>query len=350
MVRSIAFVSFYLFSSYLYAIQVEVITPKIKSQQLELTLTGSIEALNDSQLTSLESGVIEKVFVDAGQKVQKGQVLAQLDLALAKLHLEQSEAGLLVAQVKQQESQRLYDEIVDLTKHQVIAKTLLAERKANLANSQALVAQAQAAIALQQEILNRHTIKAPFAGVIAQRFVGLGEWITPQTPILQLISDSHLRIYVDIPQEYFNRFKQNANIQTDITTNTHQVQSLSISQLIPISDPSSRTFRARIDLPQNTSLISGMAVNVTLYLPSPEQQPIMVIPKSAIKRHPDGNYSVFIVEQSKLQRVIVQLINSQFEQVEVKGLSPLHQVVTTADSILETGLSVTITKGSQSGV
>ncbi|TPH12118.1 efflux RND transporter periplasmic adaptor subunit [Litorilituus lipolyticus] len=331
--------------SYAATVAVEVIEPKQQIKKLEIELSGTVEALNDAQLTSLEAGTVKNIYVNAGEQVTAKQTLLTLDDSIAQIKLQQAQALFQSAQVKYQEDLRLYNEIIDLTEQEVMAKTLLEERRANAAVSKALLAQAAAEQALQQEIVNRHQVKAPFSGTIAQRGTDIGEWVTQQSKIFQLVSDDELRIFVDVPQEYFSEIKESAHVNALVIPDTAPQEkiALPLSQFIAVSNPLSRTFKARIDLPKNTSLIAGMSATVKLVLPNKTLAQVN-LPKSALKRHPDGNYSVYGVVDNKVKRFGVNMIASSFNTVSVSGVPNGTPVIISGSDLLIDGTPVTIKK------
>lgn len=324
---------------------VQVVYSKQEISNKELILTGNITALNDALLASLESGVVNTVKVDIGDHVAKGQVLMTLDSSLAEIELKQAKAALASAQVTYQENLRLYNEITELAKNKVIAKTLLAERKSNVAHSKAMREQTEATVARAQEIVNRHTLIAPFAGTIAQRTVDIGEWVSPQNTVFQLVSDNNLRIFVNIPQQYFNDVAQSSTINTIVSPDAQKKQPLQIplTAYTPVSDPLSRTFSARIDLPNDQQLISGMSAKVQLLLPY-ENQSQVSLPKSALKRHPDGSYSVYSVVNNQVKRVAITLLRSGLDNVVVQGIDDNIAVITSGNELLIEGATVSIDK------
>lgn len=328
-----------------FALEVEVTYPKLEEKNLELELTGTVQALNDAQLTSLEEGTVKSVLAHAGDHVKQGQTLLTLDDSLAKLKLQQAQALFDSATVQHKEDLRLYNEIVGLTEQEVMAKTLLEERRANAAVSKAMLAQAKSALALQEEILARHQVKAPFTGTIAQRNIDVGEWVSQQSKVFQLVSDDSLRIFIDVPQEYFNDVKQAKRVTALVIpdSNPEEVNKLKVSQIIAVSNPTSRTFKARIDLPENSSLISGMSAMVKLALPSKHFNQVQ-LPKSALKRHPDGNYSVYAVVDNKIKRYGVKMLKSSFNTVTVQGVPSGSAIITSGSDLLIDGSAVTIVK------
>jgi RND family efflux transporter MFP subunit len=330
-------------SFYSYANDVKVIYPEQKSVNKKLILTGTVMAKQDAYLASLEEGLVETLFVEAGDQVIKGQTLLKLDNTLAVIQLKQAQAIQLSAKIQLQEAQRLHDEVIDLAKKQVVAATLSAERKANRANSQALLAKVSAALALQQEIVNRHVLTAPFSGIIAKRSVDIGEWVGQQNKLLQLVSDNDLRLLIDIPQEHVRTIQNQENSKISVTSDidNSQTYQLSLSQLVAVSNPLSRTVQARIDLPQNSAFIPGMSARAEFFLPQKGGQQVL-LPKSALKRHPDGSYSVFSVNNTKVKRHSIKVLQHLGEQVSVQGVPEKSAIIVSGNELLAEGEIVNI--------
>lgn len=339
---------FVLFSAISFAVQaqplnVEVVYSKQEIKNYEISLSGNVEALNNSQLTILEEGIVKSIKVDAGDAVVKGQTLIELDDTLAKIQLAQAKSTLDSAKIQYQENVRLLNEIQALAQKQVIAETLLSERKANLALSKALMTQEQAKLDLQKEILKRHTLVAPFSGVIAQRNIDVGEWVSQQDPTFQLVSNDSLRIFINIPQEYFNQIQSSTSIKALVIPDSSptDIITLNLSQFVTVSNPISRTFQARVDLPKDTQLVPGMSAKVKLSL-SGKQATQVTLPKTALKRHPDDSYSVYSVINTKIKRLAVQLVQTNFDQVTVVGVPDNAAIIVSGSELLVDGTSVVI--------
>lgn len=324
---------------------VSVYYPKEEVLNATIDLSGNIVAKQDAQLAPLESGLVNAIFVDAGDKVQAGQKLLSLDSKIAKLQLAQVKANLKAANVQLTEARRQLDEVVSLAKRKVVADSLLAERKAALANAEAGLANAKAQMSLQQEVVNRHVLTAPFDGVIARRNVDVGEWVSQQSQILQLVSDKSLRLVADLPQEHLLALKENEEIRVIVVPDVIQNMKLelALSKIVTVSEPLSRTVQIRIDLPDKKELIPGMSARVRIELFS-EAEGFTWIPASALKRHPDGGKSVFVVEGDRVKRIKVKHLRTRSNQIAVTGLPSKSAVVITGAELLRDNQLVKISK------
>jgi len=363
LVKSAWSLLFILYSGAIYANQAaqvqQVTTATTQSNQTAavVELSATVEAVQNAKLAAQQSGLVAKLLVDAGAKVNKGDTLVQLDDTLAQLNLAQAQAGLKAAKVAKVEAERLYQEVLSLSKNKVIAQTLISTRRTNAEIAKAELTKQQANFAVQQEQVRRFKVIAPFNGIIAKRFINLGEWVTPNTQLFTLVSHDQLRLKMAIPQQHFGPLNQalRANTSPGTSSNTSQAINVTISadvdpnntitlplsQLVTAADESTRTFTAFVDLPANSNFVAGLSAWVKLAMPAGEQTTVW-IPKSAIKQHPDGGASVFIVNNNQVERVIVNVIARNQNQVSVTGLSANQQVVTSGIEVLQTGVKVQI--------
>ena len=323
------------------AVPVRVVQPQQKALSQQLVLSGSLTAQQDAALSSRTAGLVEQLWVDVGSQVVKNQPLLQLDTALAQHELAQRQAALNAITVQLTEQQRLVAEAEQLIARQLFPQTELSLRRAVLAQLQAEQQQASAALAQQQEVLAQHTLIAPFAGVIARRFTDIGEWLTPGTAVLQLVSVTPLLLDVQVPQEYFPQLNSLRNIEvyTDVLPTERLTATLQAA--VPVGDPSVRSFLARLQVndPQQR-LLPGSSARASFNFER-DDSTVLVVPPDALLRHPDGNYSVFSIRDNIATRHNVTLGRSNEQGVEIlSGLPPELPVVVRGNETLRDGQTV----------
>ena len=328
---------------------VDVIYPQLSQSEKVLSLSGTVEAKQHARLAPLQSGVVASLLVDAGDVVNKGQKLIVLDDKLARINVEQARADFQAAQVTMKEAQRLLDEVVELSDKNVIEKTLIGERQSGLAIAKALYAGKKAELSHRQEELARHSLFAPFSGVIANRNIDLGEWVTQQTTVLTLVGHQQLRVNVSVPQEYYAAISQSKDIDVLVVPDFTHMQPIKakVSRIVAVADNTSRTLTAWVDIEPNEGLVVGMSTKVLLSLPSSSTD-VVWLPKSAIKYHPDGGRSIFIVENGVAKNVVISVVEQQEDKVAVTGLSTKYPVIVKGVPVLTVGSKVTIRQGNNS--
>lgn len=334
------------FSITLYAqevVPVRVSMPQEKGLSQQLVLSGSLTAVQDAGLSTRSAGLVAELLVDAGSTVSQGQALLQLDTRLAEHELAERKAALNAAQVMQTEQQRLVSEAEQLIAQQLFPQTELALRRAALAQADAALQQAQAAAARQQEVLNRHTLTAPFAGVIARRYTDVGEWVALGTPVLQLVNLSPLLLDVQVPQEYFTVLNTLRRIEVQPDLLAGEKLTATLLATVPVGDATARSFLARLAIEQSgVTLLPGTSASAILYFER-DDATALVIPPDALLRHPDGKFSVFTVRDGKAWRHNVTLGRSNEQGVEIlSGLPKQQAVVVRGNEILRDGQAVRV--------
>lgn len=333
-------------------IQVDVMYPQPVQQSQTIRLPGTIQAKQHAQLATLEAGRVEHLAVEVGEVVTEGQTLLSLEHQLAELQVTGAAAEVKAAELNLKEAQRLYEEVQRLSAQKVVAKTLIAERAALLANAEVELARVKANFSVQQERLNRHRLKAPFAGVVAERNVDVGEWVTPQSPVLTLVGQSDLRLAIEIPQQHFHTLQNAQSVPVRVIPDTTEMVPIvtSLTRLVPVSDFQTRTFSAQIDLPAGASVdwVPGMSATAELTFPNSKQSAIL-LPQSAVKRHPDGNSSVFVVENNRAKRLVTRITPMPDQQVAIFGLSANQAFIVKGVELLQEGalVSINVVQGKQ---
>ena len=330
---------------------VSVVMPSKQNVGQQLTLTGTLTARQHARLSARTDGLVSRVLVDAGDKVSAGQVLLELDPALATQQLRQLAAASRVTGAELTETERLVAEAEQLTGQQLFPQTELALRQANLARAEALHQQALAALARQQEVLARHKLIAPFAGVIAAKLTDAGEWVNLASPVLELVALSPLYLDIQMPQEHFQALNnlQQIKVRSDMQPDTELTAE--IIATVPVIDATARSFLVRLQLQQpeplpeqsgQLQLLPGTSASATFNMATRGERNV-IVPADAILRHPDGSHSVFIVRDNIASRRLVTLGRRNGEGIEVRdGLAEGDAVVIRGNETLRDGQQVSI--------
>lgn len=316
-------------------VPVEVQKPEFANAEDVLSLSGTVTAEKNSLLSPRVAGLVERVNVDAGSRVKKGQILLHLDPALARHQLARSKAAVAQAVADRDEAARLVSEAERLRKQNHISASELANRKANLALKKAVLAAAQAEQANAEETLQRHDLPAPFSGVISDKMTEAGEWVDRGDTVLELVNLDVVRVDVKVPQERF----QDITMETPVTIIADSFPQdkikASINAIVPVSDPQARAFLVRVVISsKNLPLLPGTSATAQFAINSDKQQKLL-IPRDALLLHPDGGYSVFVVTDNKAVRKQVEV--GQFSQYGVSinnGLQASDLVVVRGNEVL----------------
>ncbi len=325
------------------AIKVDVIYPQQVENKQIIVLTGTVEAKQQAQLAPLEAGRVATLSIEIGDTVTSGQQLLTLDNQLAALEVKGASADVKAAEVNLKEAERLFQEAQRLSAQKVVAKTMIAERAAVVASTEAQLARAKVNLSLHQERLNRHSLKAPFDGVISQRNVDVGEWVTQQSGVLTLVAQDDLRLAVEIPQQYYSQLRQTQGVVIKVLPDAAGSQpfTATLSRLVPVLNTATRTLLAQVDLPNNSDLVPGMSAQAEITVPNTGQSTI-TLPRAAIKQHPDGGSSVFIAVDNIAKRVVTAYTVAPNDQVTIYNQPANQAYIITGVELLQEGTPIIV--------
>lgn len=304
---------------------VEVAVARTDTVVDAILATGQMEAMQSIELRPDIEGRVADILVKEGALVARGTPLFKVDDAELK------------AQVARAEADR------DLAR-QSLARTrdLLAQKassQSELEHAEATARSNEAQLALLTTRLARTVVRAPFAGVVGQRFVSLGDYVTTDTKLLSLQTVSPQRAVFQVPERYAQQLKVGQQV-------TFQVAALR-----------SQEFAGRVDFVDPTVQLPGRTITVKAVVPNPKRElqagmfievrlatavrpQAVVVPEDAIIALQGSNY-VWVVANGKATRRQVDIGVRTPGFVEARsGVEPKEQVVVGGQERLGEGTPV----------
>ena len=314
----------------------------------ELTLSGTLNPLRDAELSVAADALVTALHADVGKRVKRGDLLLELDASVAKQEHLRALAQVSAAELSAKEAQRLVDEALLLKAQSHIAKTEISARESASALAKASLAQARAEASIAAEQLAKHRLYAPFDGVISARWTDLGQWLSRGDQVFTLVSLDLLRLDVRLPQERLANIDQLKSVQIRPDAQPQLEVPAHVDTVVPVGD-ASRSFLVRLAA-DNTSpaLVPGASARALFHFEHPQQA--VLLPRDALLRNADGNYSVFVVADGKAQRRPVTLGKTTLGNIGrdgylvEEGLAAGEQVVIRGNELLDDGQLVTVVK------
>lgn len=295
-----------------------------KTYQATEDVVGTVRARLRASIEAKVSGRIEKMPVTAGQVVKQDELLAQLEVREAQARLAQAKA---VREQTARDRQRL--------------EALLQQKAVTQQEFDAVLARAQVSEASLQEaqtMLDYATITAPFGGVITRKLAEVGDLASPGRALLELEDPSGLRLEADVPEALIGRIQANGKLPVRAASLTNEILG-TVSEIAPIADPNSRTFRVKLELPVNAGLRAGQFGRVAVPV---GQSSNLRIPTTALVRRGQMEI-VFVIAQKQAQMRLVKTGRRLGEEIEIlSGLEPGEAVVTEGAAALIDGQPVEI--------
>ena len=320
---------------------VSTVTAAIQEWTPEIAAVGSLRAVNGADLSLEVSGIVEDINFNSGDDVQAGTVLLRLKSADDQAKLQSLQALEKLAAVT-------YERNAKLQSSQNVSQSTLDTNEANLKNAHAQVAQ-------QQAMLDKKTVRAPFAGHLGLRAVDRGQYLNAGTTIVTLQALDPIYADFFLPQQDLDRVKVHQAIAAKIDTYPGVIFEGEISAINPKVDPANRNVqvRATIKNPEH-KLFPGMFATVKVAAGDATRN--ITLPQTSIIYSPYGD-AVYIVEKKANDKGEEQLIaryafvtlgETRGDLVTVlTGIKEGDTVVTAGQIKLRNGAAVKIDNTSQ---
>lgn len=315
----------------------------------DVPLSGTVESLRVSRISPKLSGYVAEVLVDDGDRVDRDQALLRLDPVMADIELERIRAQVREAEARLAEAERQRDEAAELVEKRHIPSTDYEARVSEVAIAKAVLQRLQTDLERQRETLQRHTIRAPYDGVIGDKLVEAGQWVETGTALFQLVETDVLRIDIPVPQFYFSRVRVGTPARVRFDALPDYELDAAVTMKIPVGSESGRTFPVRIEFDNRDGRIApGMSARVRLRFGDASEEKALLLPRDSLVRKPDGTSTVWVVEgpgNTKTARPVTVRPGRSFGgNVEILGgaVRAGDRVVIRGNEILEQGQTVTI--------
>lgn len=267
----------------------------------QVEITGTITSPGVASLSPAISGLVLKLHVDEGDRVQAGDLLLELDAELAELQWQSARAEQQQAAAALEDSRRRLSEAEKLVPQKSIAKTAVRDLEGEVAEDSAALEKARADAAYQKAVLDRHRILAPFAGVVSEKLADIGEWIAQGQGVFELVATDGLRLDFAVSEDYLLAVKPDTPVSYKLNAYPGQTFQGQVKTIVPVTNPGARTFLLRVTAGANgPQLIPGMSAHAIIQLPKQGQQQAagLVMSRDAALRHSDGRTVVWTIEQN----------------------------------------------------
>lgn len=312
----------------------------------EVSVSGSVFSPKVAKLSAQVSGIVDVIHVDIGDKLPAGAEVLRLNDELNKLSLVAARAATSQAREELSDAKRRLSDIEALAQKKTASANEMQSLAAEVRIDTAALERFSAEESRQQELLRRHVLNAPFAGVVSSKLVEVGEWIQPGDPVIELVATENLHIDLQVPQTVYGKLGQSNEVRIKFDAFPGRIFDGQIASVVPVTDLASRTFTLRVRLVDSQiKLAPGMSASAVLRLHT--EKTGIVVPRDALLRYPDGRISVWVVTRDgdaatvSEQRVETGLSFSG-KMTITRGLSAGAVVVVKGNESLRDGQSVNI--------
>lgn len=314
------------------AVPVEVADMKFGDISSNYATTAVLEAKEEAFVVARASGIIEHIYVEEGDYVEKGQVLAQLEPQRYKLSLNRAKADLRGIEKELAKIDKVYNQklVSDDTFDKLTAQ----------------YESAKATLSLAELDLKETTIVAPISGFIAERNAKVGNLTESfqRERMFHIVEQKELYGIVHLPEKELPKVHKKQQATLLMTALGDSEVTAFVERISPVIDAKTGTFKVTLRVPneQNT-LKAGMFAQVKLNYDT--HRNATLLPRKALLAI-DDKINVFIVNDGKAQKVSVTIGYQDGDFVEIlEGLSGSEQVVITGHQNLKDLAPVEIVNG-----
>jgi RND family efflux transporter MFP subunit len=338
-----------------------------------ITLSGEFRPFQEVDVHAKVAGYIRQIFVDVGDKVKAGQVLAILEVPElnaqvmgAQADIRRSQDAIRRAQSEIERAQSMHQAYhaayTRLKQASEARPGLIAEQelddslakdketdaqtnsaRAALAESQNQLGMAQAALDRLSALQAYSHITAPFAGVVTKRYADTGALIqagtaseTQSMPVVKLAEWSRLRLVIPVPESAVSQLHLGSVVQVHVSSLNQDFQGR-VARFADALNDETRTMHTEIDVqnPQD-ALTEGMYAEVKLALQA--KKDALTVPVQAVVEEGDKHYVLVLDHQNRVEKRPVEVGAQSSNTVEIlRGLSEKEQVISAGQSDYQVG-------------
>jgi HlyD family secretion protein len=324
---------------------ISVMTPGLQSVTSSVTFTGAIAARYDMPIgNDGDTGRIVAVYVEAGDHVKRGQLLAKIDDSVIVQQVNRLRASLEQAQAQAALSAAEYRRAQGVEAAGALSAEDIEKRRATAVTDAANVKVVAAQLAESEARLNRTRIVAPVEGTVLTRRAEVGQIANPGGEALfRVASGGEVEMRGQLAEQDLAQVKV-GDAATVSLTGLPQAFAGRVRLLGAIIDPQTRLGEIRITLKPDPALRPGAFAHATVGI-AKAMRP--VVPQTAVLTDSDGSY-VFVVDaRNHVQRRVVRVADIADEGVVIAaGLQGTERVVATAAGFLHAGEEVKVSMAS----
>ena len=302
-----------------------------EAQTIERLVRARGELLPEQAVTvrAKTGGQVAETPVAEGDAIEEGAVLARLDPDDRPARVRQAEAAVRGAQSDHEAAQALGREGFQARLRE----------EASLAELEAARARLESA----RLELEHTTIRAPISGVVKQRHIGRGDFVTAGEPIVEIVENNPLRAVIQLPQQPVHAVRAGQEARLSLLDGSQHAGVVSF--VSPQADPRTRTFRSEVRMANpERRLPSGISVQVEIPVSSVEAHPLS---PALISQDSTGRLGVMLAErdpqgQERARFVPVEPVRAEANRLWVTGLPPQARLITLGHGFVSDGEPVRV--------
>jgi membrane fusion protein (multidrug efflux system) len=280
--------------------------------------TGQLLAKAEAVVAAQVGGEITSIEADEGRAVEAGAVVIEIDPERRQLELSNARARVAQAEAQLGEARRGAARAEKLHARGAVSQALLDEAQTGLRLSRSRLAAEQAQLGLAERALGDASVSAPFAGLVARRFVNVGEYVQPGKELFHLVALDPVEVEFFLAEIDSSRVAVGQQVEVRVSSHPDEIFRAEVSVVAPTIDPQVRTRRVKATLPNPEGrLLPGTFARVDLGVAT--RAGVVLIPKEAVQIAADGAVLYRLVGDDRVERLVIETGAHHDGLIEVRG-------------------------------
>lgn len=263
---------------------------------------GEVRAREETLLSFRVGGNLLQRHADVGDRVVRGQLLAELDPGDLQLQAQAAQAQLAAAQAQLARASADRARYQALADEQLVSSSALDAQQAAWAAANGQVRAARASLDVARNQVGYSRLLAPAAGVIASRQAEAGQVLAPGQPVFALAADGAREVRIALPESSIDDFRVGQPAEVELWSAEGKRLPGRIREIAPAADSQTRTYETRVALQGDAMVDLGQSARV-FFAPPARSGAVLTVPLSALQRRDDGGTGVWVVDASRKLRL-----------------------------------------------
>jgi RND family efflux transporter MFP subunit len=326
---------------------VAVIHPTVEGSQEDLVLPGTLQAYVESPIYARTNGYLKKWYRDIGSRVQKGDLLAEIDTPEVDQQLSQARADLNTSKANSHLAEITATRYAELIKTDGVSKQEVDNALGDLEAKKAIVQSSEANVRRLEDLESFKRIYAPFSGVITRRNVDTGTLINAgnggsSQQLFFLAQTDPIRVYLNVPETSAPSVRAGLGAYLELTQYPGQKFEGKVVRTAEAIDTATRTLLTEVDVPNhNSALLPGGYAQVHLQVKVMSAR--LAVPVNALLFRSEGLRAVLVDANRKVHLTPLTIGRDYGTSLEVlQGLDQRDWIVLNPADSLEEGQEVRV--------
>ncbi len=326
------------------AIAVKVQKVNSENQQQTLSVSGKVEAVKHARLSTRTMGYVQKVYVEVGSKVRKGQLLLSINNADLTAQSAQASAGVAEAEAAFNNAKKDYERFQSLFKSKSASQKELDDITAHYSMAKARLKGAKEMKASVNAQFSYSNIRAPFSGIITQKMANAGDLANPGMPLIEMENPTNYEVLAMLPESEITGVKKNTKVEVFVKSINKMLQG-KVTAVSSSAQSTGGQYLVKVALEKKPKeLLSGMFATVVFPVKAKKAvAQTITVPVAALVKQGELT-GIYTVSQSNTAILRWLRLGQKFgDNVEVlSGLSANENYILSAEGKLYNGAKITV--------